>query len=79
MQKACAIAQAFCCVRRKLLLDDGFVGAFAGAGTAGDAGIGVDNVLAFALRNAFQGASVGASTARDASISDNICHEKTPP
>ena len=55
------------------------LGSTNGAGTcasaAGNAGICIDNVLAFALRNSGNGALFDACAASDALISNNICHD----
>ena len=50
-------------------------GAGTGACAAGNAGICIDNVLAFAFRDSGNGALFDASAASDALISDNICHD----
>ena len=50
-----------------------------GASAAIDAGISVDNVLAFALGDGANRAVAGADAARDAIIVDNVCHNCVPP
>ena len=64
---------------RNSALRDGAGGAGISAGTAIDAGIGVDDVLAVALGNSAHGAGIGASAAAHASIADDIGHWNTPP
>ena len=59
---------------RSSALRDGAGGAGISAGTAIDAGIGVDDVLAVALRNRTHGARIGASAAAHTSIADDIGH-----
>jgi hypothetical protein len=59
---------------RELLLLDGAHGAGTGAGTAGDAGVGVDVVLGVALGDGAHGALLSAGTAGDESIGNLICH-----
>ena len=58
----------------KLLLNDSFSGALIGAGTAGNADISVDDVLAFTLRDSLNGALVSTSAASDTSVSNLECH-----
>lgn len=50
-------------------------GAGTSAGTAVDAGAGVDDVLSVALGDRAHGAAISAGTAADASVTDNIGHD----
>ena len=59
----------------KLAFLDSLDGALVSAGTAGNADISVDNVLAFTLGNSLNGALIGAGAAGDTSVSDNVCHD----
>jgi len=59
---------------RRLFLDGSTNGAAASAGTAGNAGISVDHVLAIALRDSGNGAIRSAGTASDAFVSNFVCH-----
>ncbi len=59
----------------KLVEGDRFDRAASRAGTAFNAGIGVDNVLAIAFGNAGNRATGRAGTATDASVTDFICHD----
>ena len=49
-------------------------GAGTGAGTAVQAGAGVDHIVVSALRNRARGAGIRAGAAADAGITDNIGH-----
>ena len=49
------------------------------AGTAADALVLVDNVLAIALGDAAHGTSIGASATADALIRNLVCHCYVPP
>ena len=46
------------------------------AGTAVDAGISVDYILAISLRDSAYGTFAGAASAANAGISNNVCHDK---
>ena len=59
-----------------VLGDDGAVGAGVAAGTAVQAGTGIDDVTIIALRDSTHGTCVRASTAADASGTDLISHGK---
>ena len=73
---ALLVAQAsYGLIKKKLAFLDSLSGALIGAGTAGNADISVDNVLAFALGNSLNGALVGAGAASNTSVSDNVCHD----
>ena len=61
----------------RLVLNDGAAGAGIRAGTAVQAGTGVDLILGIALRDRTNGASVRASTAANAGRTDVIGHEST--
>jgi hypothetical protein len=50
-------------------------GTYAVAGTAFNAGVSVDNVLAVALGNSVHGALIGTSAAADAIVIDLISHD----
>ena len=54
-------------------------GAGASAGTARNAGVSVDDVLAVAFRNSVHGALFNTSAASDAFVRNNICHNTAPP
>ena len=54
-------------------------GAGIGAGTAIDALIGVDYILAIAFRDSLNGAISFASAAADACIGNLVCHDVAPP
>ena len=62
-------------VFEKLLLDDGFDRAVVAAGTAANAGVGVDDKLVLALGDGLNRAVVGASTTLDAGVSNLVCHD----
>ena len=66
-------------VFEKLLLDDGFDRAVVAAGTAANAGVGVDDKLVLALGDGLNRAVVGASTTLDAGVSNLVCHDYLPP
>ena len=59
-----------------LALGDRAHGAGTSAGTAIDAGAGVDDVLGIALSDGAHGAAVNTGTAADASVTDDIGHNK---
>ena len=74
---ACAAgAQANVILNESAFLDS-FGGALIGAGAAGNADVGVDDVLAVALRDSLDGALVGAGAASDTSIGDNVSQSFT--
>ena len=54
-------------------------GTYVCAGTAVNAGVSVDNVLAVALGNCVYGTFACASTAADALIGNNVSHSYVPP
>ena len=56
---------------------DSFSGALVSASTAGDADIGIDDVLVFAFRDSLDGALVSTSAALDASVGDIVSHDIT--
>ena len=56
----------------KLAFLDSLNRALVSAGTAGNADIGVDDVLAVALGNSLNGALVSAGTAGDTSVSNDV-------
>ena len=68
----CAGQLSWC--EEELAFLDSFGGALIGAGTAGNADVSVDDVLAVALRDSLNGALVSAGTASDTSVSDGISH-----
>ena len=61
----------------QLLLLRGTHRAHGSAGTALDALIRIDYILAVAFRNRIHGAAFGAASAGDAAVIDHICHTKT--
>ena len=72
---ACArTAQANYRRKDKLAFLDGFGGALLSAGTAGNADIGIDNVLAVAFGNSLNRALLGAGAAGNASVSNDVSH-----
>ena len=62
-----------------LFLGRGADGAGARASSAGNAGIRVDHILAIAFADRADGALFRTCTASNALITDNKCHNKTPP
>ena len=62
------------CIAPDSALGDSPGGASISAGAAIDAGIGIDDVLAVALRDRAHGAGIGAGAAADASVADDIGH-----
>ena len=64
-------------MKNELAFLDSFGGALISAGAAGNADIGVDDVLAVALGNSLNGALVGAGAASDTSVSDIVSHDYT--
>jgi hypothetical protein len=58
----------------ELALGNGAHGADSGAGTAVDAGTGIDHILSVALGNGAHGAGIHTGAAADAGITDNISH-----
>lgn len=63
------------CSEVQLALDSAG-GAGSSAGTAVDAGISVDYILAISLRDSAYGTFAGAASAANAGISNNVCHDK---
>ena len=74
-----ALASARPSFLRALFLNDSTGGAGIGAGTAGDAGVGVDDVDAVALRDSLSGALAGAGAAGNAGVGDDVRHDRKPP
>ena len=62
----------------KLALDSAS-GAGSSAGTAVDAGISIDYILAVSLRNSANGTFGSAASAAYTSVTNNVCHNKLPP
>jgi hypothetical protein len=60
----------------ELSLGGSAYGADTGASAAGHAGIGIDVVLALALRDGGNGTFLSARAAGDALVTDLICHDK---
>ena len=58
-----------------LALSDSLDGAGAGAGTAVNAGTGIDHHVIVTHRDSTNGAAALASAAADASVSDDVSHE----
>ena len=73
------LSSLFCLCNIKLLSNDSFHGAVAGASTAIHADISVDLVLGIALSDSINGAVLSAGAAANASISDLVSHESLPP
>jgi hypothetical protein len=69
----------FCFSIEKLFLGGSAYGASAFAGTAGDASVCVDHILAFAFRDSVYGALFNASTAHYTFVRNLVCHYSTPP
>jgi hypothetical protein len=67
------------CSYVRLASRDGAHGASVGAAAAIQASTGIDLVMISTLSDGANGAALGASAAADASVTDNICHGKTPP
>ena len=61
---------------QKLLFNRSAYRASLSTGTAANALVSVDNVLAITLGNASSGASVCASSARNALVGNLVCHVK---
>ena len=72
----CAGQLSWC--EEELAFLDSFGGALIGAGTAGNADISVDDVLAVTLRDSFDGALIGTGAAGDTSVSDIVSHGIPP-
>jgi hypothetical protein len=61
-------------VLEKLAFLDGFGGALISTSAAGNADIGIDDELAFALGNSLNGALLSAGAAGNTSVSNDVSH-----
>jgi hypothetical protein len=61
--------------KEKLAFLDSLNGALVSASTAGNAGVGVDDVLAFAFGNSLNGALIGAGAASNTSVRNDVSHD----
>ena len=73
-QRKHPVFNLFRCKEGRLLFLDSTHGASAGAGTAGDAGVSVDDVGGVALGDSAHGALLSTSAAGNASVANLICH-----
>jgi len=73
------VAKATFLIHRSLRLSGRAHRAGLSAGTALDAHVRIDDVLAITLRDGLHGALRSAGAAADAVIGNFVCHWKTPP